>query len=174
MRDGEPLIAGEVISPDQIRLFIDKIREVTPLTHHAVDMHGSYVTHFETPDGYISVYRPTLPDLSSSPTEVEMIDDAYRVVVRHEEELDDNTTQVKTQMYAVHELYNAPEYSEAMRLYVNATRKEATPAPELSLEDTANLMDTEKELGMTLFTTTRFDEVMKELGTLHQEDGFTL
>lgn len=173
-QDKAPQTSGEVISPDQARAFIDKVREVAPLTDQHVDPFGSYVTHFELPDGYVSVYRPVLPDLTDDPEKMEIIDDAYRVVVREEEEPEDGTTLVRTRMYSVHESYDDPAYSESVRLYNNETREQALPGTEPSIHEAAAKVDDSRQVGALDFTPTRFEEVMKVLDGLHAEEGFSL
>ena len=169
MKDGEPKPSGEVLSADQIRAFIDKVREVTQLRSPRSGSSVSYVMHFETADGYISVNTPLSPGQIFRSDGSRGFDDAYRVVVREEETPEDGITLVRARTYAVHELYGDPVYLESVRLYDNDTFMEVLPGKEASIEEDMARVDDSRLMGALDFTPTRFEEVMRILDSLQPD-----
>ncbi len=170
MTNREPVPSqGQIeITAADIRAFAEKVRDVAPYTNQQVDDFGSYVTNFALDNNdYVSLYVPVVPEFAS---EDMLIDDAVRVLVRLENPLGDGRSVVITKSFIVHELDDVADYSETTRIHDTETGTRLDSPGETSLDEARSIYDTNQQLGTTIFTRERLDEVVDILDTLKPED----
>jgi hypothetical protein len=150
--------------------FINRVRELTPYDDQPISDFGTFKVSFEREDGYVDIYRPVF---AVDFDEDDMIDDAYAVAVRREDELEDGHTVVRTHQYIVRATTMETDYSEGS-LIIDPNGERIPVQRPVDVNEDINFYDAQAALGMNIFTNWRFREVMRILDELRAEDGFSL
>ena len=102
-----------------------------------------------------------------------MLDDAYAVAVRHEDELDDGHVIIRTNQYIVRAATMEADYLEQTMIIGPDGNRIPEKRP-TTVEEMSSHLATTEALGTNIFTNWRFQEVMRILDEFTPEDGYAL
>ena len=160
---------GEINKDDRIR-FINRIQELSPYNNQPISDFGVFKTSFEREDGYVDIYRPVS---TVQLDDEDMLDDAYAVAVRHEDELEDGHVIIRTNQYIVRAATMETDYLEQTMIIGPDGNRIPEKRP-TTLEEISSHLATTEALGTNIFTSWRYQEVMRILDEFTPEDGYAL
>lgn len=151
------------IGPDEQRRFIDKVREVAPYCDQPIDDFGAYETLFTHGDEEVCIQVPIAANTFGEDI---FLDDAYRVMCKKEDYLNNEVVVVKVRSYVVRPEEQYATYGEEYYSYSTKTGDRLDVHPPLDLDALAKLHDFSKQIGLPVFNSDRLREILATLDEL--------